>query len=90
MKKIEWGYLIVSYLFLGGLSAGLYFVSALACLLQKNGEDSAYKRIAKIGALLAPWPAAPSPTPQKRAQQATRYFSWSSPLRVLATPQAYA
>src|SRR5438128_5833932 len=56
VKKIEWGYLIVSYLFLGGLSAGLYFVSALACLLQKNGEDSAYKRIAKIGALLAPWP----------------------------------
>ncbi len=56
MKKIEWGYLIVSYLFLGGLSAGLYFVSALASLLQKNGEDSAYKRIAKIGALLAPWP----------------------------------
>src|SRR6266700_2742257 len=56
MKKIEWGYLIVSYLFLGGLSAGLYFVSALASLLQKNGEDMAYKRIAKIGALLAPWP----------------------------------
>src|SRR6266568_3257546 len=56
LKHIEWGYLIVSYLFLGGLSAGLYFVSALASLLQKNGEDSAYKRIAKIGALLAPWP----------------------------------
>ena len=56
MKKIEWGYLIVSYLFLGGLSAGLYFVSALASLLQKNGEDNAYKRIARIGALLAPWP----------------------------------
>jgi len=56
VKKIEWGYLIVSYLFLGGLSAGLYFVSALASLLQKNGEDNAYKRIARIGALLAPWP----------------------------------
>jgi formate-dependent nitrite reductase membrane component NrfD len=56
VKKIEWGYLIVSYLFLGGLSAGLYFVSALATLLQKNGEDNAYKRIARIGALLAPWP----------------------------------
>jgi formate-dependent nitrite reductase membrane component NrfD len=56
VKQIEWGYLIVSYLFLGGLSAGLYFVSALASLLQKNGEDTAYKRIARIGALLAPWP----------------------------------
>src|SRR5438876_6552148 len=56
VKQIEWGYLIVSYLFLGGLSAGLYFVSALASLLQKNGEDKSYKRIARIGALLAPWP----------------------------------
>lgn len=56
MKKIEWAYLIVSYLFLGGLSAGLYFVSALASLLQENGEDRAYKRIARIGALLAPRP----------------------------------
>lgn len=56
MKHIEWGYLIVSYLFLGGLSAGLYFVSALATLLQRSGEDVGYKRIAKIGAILAPWP----------------------------------
>src|SRR5215472_16911137 len=56
MKHIEWGYLIVSYLFLGGLSAGLYFVSALATLLERNGEDTAYKRIANLGAVLAPWP----------------------------------
>lgn len=56
MKRIEWGYLIVSYLFLGGLSAGLYCVSALAALLHANGHDSAYKRIARLGALLAPWP----------------------------------
>ncbi len=56
MKQIEWGYLIVSYLFLGGLSAGLYFVSALASLLQRDREDSAYQRIARIGGLLAPWP----------------------------------
>ena len=56
MKHIEWGYLIVSYLFLGGLSAGLYFASALATLLQRNGEDVAYNRIARLGALLAPWP----------------------------------
>src|SRR6266496_5582026 len=56
MKHIEWGYLIVSYLFLGGLSAGLYFVSALATLLQGDGEDPTYSRIAKLGAVLAPWP----------------------------------
>jgi formate-dependent nitrite reductase membrane component NrfD len=56
VKHIEWGYLIVSYLFLGGLSAGLYFVSSLATLLQKNGDDHSYKRIARLGALLAPWP----------------------------------
>ena len=56
MKQIEWGYLIVSYLFLGGLSAGLYCVSALAALLHANGDDSAYKRIARLGAMLAPWP----------------------------------
>ena len=56
MKHIEWGYLIVSYLFLGGLSAGLYFVSALATLLRKDGEDPSYSRIANLGALLAPWP----------------------------------
>jgi protein NrfD len=56
VKKIEWGYLIVTYLFLGGLSAGLFFVSALASLLQKNGGDDAHRRIARIGALLAPWP----------------------------------
>ena len=56
MRHVEWRYLIVSYLFLGGLSAGLYFVSALATLLQKNDEDGAYKRIARLGALLAPWP----------------------------------
>ncbi len=56
MKHIEWGYLIVSYLFLGGLSAGLYFVSALATLLRKDGEDLSYSRIANLGALLSPWP----------------------------------
>ncbi|HEV2718313.1 MAG TPA: NrfD/PsrC family molybdoenzyme membrane anchor subunit, partial [Terriglobales bacterium] len=56
MKHIEWGYLIVSYLFLGGVSAGIYFVSALATMLQKNGDDAAYEHIAKLGALLAPWP----------------------------------
>lgn len=55
MKTIEWGFLIVNYLFLGGLSAGLFFVSALATYLQKNDEP-AYFRIARYGALMAPWP----------------------------------
>ncbi len=55
MKTIEWQYLIVSYLFLGGLSAGLYFVSALTELFRKDG-DSPHEEIARLGALLAPWP----------------------------------
>src|SRR5574341_1154014 len=55
MKTIEWGFLIVSYLFLGGLSAGLFFASALATLFQKE-EESSYGRIALAGAWLAPWP----------------------------------
>lgn len=55
MKTIEWQYLIVSYLFLGGLSAGLYFVSALTELFRKDGE-LAQTEIARVGALLAPWP----------------------------------
>ena len=54
MKTIEWQYLIVSYLFLGGLSAGLFFVSALTELF-RNG-DSAKQEIARVGALLSPWP----------------------------------
>ncbi len=57
MQTIEWGFLIVNYLFLGGLSAGLFFVSALATYLQENGEP-AYPRIAKYGAMMAPWPVA--------------------------------
>lgn len=54
MKTIEWQYLIVSYLFLGGLSAGLFLVSALTELF-RNG-DSPREEIARVGALLAPWP----------------------------------
>src|SRR5579864_6737419 len=53
MKQIEWGYLIISYLFLGGLSAGLFFVSALSTFLQKDGAST---RIARWGAMLSPWP----------------------------------
>ena len=56
MKTIEWGFLIIIYLFLGGLSAGLFFISALATLLQRNGEDSSYSKVGRYGALLAPWP----------------------------------
>jgi len=40
MKSIEWGVLIVNYLFLGGLSAGLFFVSAIATFLYKLDEPS--------------------------------------------------
>ncbi len=58
MKTIEWGFLIVNYLFLGGLSAGLFFVSALATFLYKIDEPSPYTRIARLGAFLAPWPVA--------------------------------
>src|SRR5579864_8432182 len=56
MKSIEWGVLIVNYLFLGGLSAGLFFVSAIATFLYKLDEPSPYTRIARLGALMAPWP----------------------------------
>lgn len=50
MREPVWEFLIVNYLFLGGLSAGLYFVSALATWL------NAYPRLARWGALVAPWP----------------------------------
>lgn len=56
MKTMEWGFLIVNYLFLGGVSAGLFFVSALATFLYKIEEPSPYTRIARLGAFLAPWP----------------------------------
>jgi len=57
MPEPRWGLLIVLYLFLGGLSAGLFFVSALATYLQAEGRP-AYPRLARLGALLAPWPVA--------------------------------
>jgi protein NrfD len=55
MKSTEWGFLIVSYLFLGGLSAGAFFASALSTYLQRNGNTE-LQRIARWGAFLAPWP----------------------------------
>src|SRR5439155_4785793 len=57
MAKIEWGILIVNYLFLGGLSAGIFFVSALATYLRQQ-DETAYERIARYGAMMAPWPVA--------------------------------
>lgn len=55
MEEHRWGLLIVMYLFLGGMSAGLYFVSSLATYLLVDGQP-AYPRLARVGALLAPWP----------------------------------
>lgn len=55
MKTIEWKMLVVSYLFCGGLSAGIFFVSALATLIRKK-ENPDLDRIAAFGARLAPWP----------------------------------
>lgn len=49
---VEWGLLIVVYLFAGGLSAGLLVVSAVATLI--GGERCALT--ARVGAWAAPWP----------------------------------
>jgi formate-dependent nitrite reductase membrane component NrfD len=57
MHEVNWGLLIVVYLFLGGLSAGLFFAAGLANYLEVDGKP-AYPRIARMGALLAPWPVA--------------------------------
>jgi formate-dependent nitrite reductase membrane component NrfD len=54
MKHMEWGFLIVNYLFLGGLSAGLFFVSALITLSRRESGD--LPRIARWSALLVPLP----------------------------------
>ena len=48
----HWNVLIVLYLFTAGVSAGAFFVSGLATYL----GGARYKRISRIGALLAPWP----------------------------------
>jgi formate-dependent nitrite reductase membrane component NrfD len=50
--EYHWNALIVFYLFTAGVSAGAFFVSGLATYL--GGER--YKRISRIGALIAPWP----------------------------------
>lgn len=48
----HWNIMIVIYLFTAGVSAGAFFVSGLATYL----GGARYKRISRIGALLAPWP----------------------------------
>jgi formate-dependent nitrite reductase membrane component NrfD len=47
---MEWGLLVSAYLFLGGMSAGLFCLSAAATLAGR------WPDIARLGALLAPWP----------------------------------
>ena len=88
MKTIEWQYLIVSYLFLGGLSAGLYFVSALTELFRKD-DDSAQEHIARLGALLASWPVMLGCTllvfdlgHWYRAYKLFLHFRWESPMSI--------
>jgi formate-dependent nitrite reductase membrane component NrfD len=53
MEMFDWGWLIVIYLFFGGLGAGAYFVSGLATYL---GNATTYRSIARWGAYLAPFP----------------------------------
>jgi len=57
MHEFNWGLLIVVYLFLGGLSAGLFFTAGLANYLTVD-DKPVYARVARMGALLAPWPVA--------------------------------
>jgi formate-dependent nitrite reductase membrane component NrfD len=52
-RTIEWGWLIVIYLFLGGLSAGALALSGLANFL---GRQERYVALARAGALVAPVP----------------------------------
>ncbi|MCI0442194.1 polysulfide reductase NrfD [bacterium] len=53
MKDLEWGWLIVLYLFFGGLSAGALVLSGLATYI---GGQNRYTRLAKTGAFIAPFP----------------------------------
>ncbi len=52
MEHFEWGLLVVNYLFLAGLSAGAFAISSFAAYL--GGPH--FRRVARIGALIAPWP----------------------------------
>ncbi len=48
----HWNMLIVIYLFTAGVSAGAFVISGLGTYL----GGASYKRISRIGALIAPWP----------------------------------
>ncbi len=50
----EWGLLVVIYLYTAGISAGMFATSAFATYV----GGGRYRRIARLGALLAPWPLA--------------------------------
>jgi formate-dependent nitrite reductase membrane component NrfD len=52
MEHFEWGLLVVNYLFLAGLSAGAFAISSFATYI--GGPH--FRRVARIGALIAPWP----------------------------------
>lgn len=54
MREVDfhWNILIVIYLFTAGVSAGAFIISGLATYL----GGAKYKRISRIGALVAPWP----------------------------------
>lgn len=87
MKTMEWGFLIILYLFLGGLSAGLFFASAVATFF--NDADDRLKRIARWGALLAPWPVALGSTVLifdlgnwYRFYKLFLHFRWVSPMSI--------
>jgi len=54
MENFEWGILVVNYLFLAGLSAGAFAISSFATYI--GGPH--FRRVARIGALVAPWPVA--------------------------------
>ena len=52
MEQTEWGILVVNYLFLAGVSAGAFAISSFATYI--GGPH--FRRVARIGALVAPWP----------------------------------
>ncbi len=54
MREVDfhWNILIVIYLFTAGVSAGAFVISGLATYL----GGAKYKRISRIGAMIAPWP----------------------------------
>ncbi|GAB4547696.1 MAG: cytochrome c nitrite reductase subunit NrfD [Anaerolineae bacterium] len=54
ITHFHWNLLIVFYLFTAGVSAGAFFASGLATYL----GGARYKRVSRIGAMVAPWPLA--------------------------------